>query len=240
MARIFLIEDDAAVREQLSQLFSNAGHEVVAATRFERLPEQVIATDSSLVVLDLGLPGTDGQFVAPAIRQRSRVPILVLTSRSSELDELTSLSVGADDFVAKSANPQLLLAHVDALLRRAGGGAGEAVLGWGPLELDLARSCASCGGSSVELTKNELRILETLMRAKGGIVSRQRIMEALWATDSFVDDNTLTVNMNRLRQALGKIGVRDLVVTHRGQGYALRMPGGGNTPRGNVPRGGAR
>lgn len=224
MATLFLIEDDAAVREQLAQLFSNAGHRVAAATRFDDLPQQVADAAPDLTVLDLGLPGTDGQFVARAIRQQSQVPILVLTSRSSELDELTSLSVGADDFVAKSANPQLLLAHVDALLRRAGNGANEACLKWGGLELDLARSRAHLGANSVELTKNELRILELLVRAKGGIVSRQRMMEVLWATDSFVDDNTLTVNINRLRQALRKVGAHDIVVTHRGQGYALKMP----------------
>lgn len=225
MATLFLIEDDAAVREQLAQLFLNAGHRVVAATRFVDLPQQVAGAAPDLVVLDLGLPGTDGQFVARAIRQQSQVPILVLTSRSSELDELMSLTVGADDFVGKSANPQLVLAHVEALLRRASAGTeAEARLEWGGLELDLARSRARLGANSVELTKNELRILEILIRAKGGIVSRQRMMEALWATDSFVDDNTLTVNMNRLRRALGKVGARDIVVTHRGQGYALKMP----------------
>ena len=174
--------------------------------------------------MDLGLPGTDGQYVAREIRQVSDVPIMVLTCRSSELDELMSLTVGADDFVAKSTNPQLILAHVDALLRRSGKNAADHVVRWDGVELDLVRSRASGEGGAVELTKNELRILELLMRREGGIVSRDELMEALWATDSFVDDNTLTVNMNRLRQTLAKIGQRDLVVTHRGQGYAVRMP----------------
>lgn len=224
MAHIYLIEDDRGVADGLSQLLGNAGHDVARATRFDRAAGDALAATPDLVVLDLGLPGTDGLYVARELRSRSAVPVLVLTSRDTDLDELTSLTLGADDFVSKSANPQILLAHVEALLRRSGAGQGTALSFCG-LTLDLARSQASLGGSAVELTRNEQRILETLMRARGGIVSRERLMEALWATDSFVDDNTLTVNMNRLRQALARIGARDAVVTHRGQGYALRAPG---------------
>lgn len=224
VARLYLIEDDEGVRQQLTLLLQGAGHEVMVPDGFEMLGAKVAAADPDLVVLDLGLPGTDGQYVAREIRQVGDVPIMVLTSRSSELDELMSLTVGADDFVAKSTNPQLILAHVDALLRRSGNNAADHVVRWDGVELDLVRSRASSEGGAVELTKNELRILELLMRREGGIVSRDELMEALWATDSFVDDNTLTVNMNRLRQTLAKIGQRDLVVTHRGQGYAVRMP----------------
>lgn len=225
MARIYLIEDDAGVREQLLLLLQGAGHEVTAPTNFFAPAADALAASPDLVVLDLGLPGTDGQYVAREIRQHSQVPIMVLTSRSSELDELMSLTVGADDFVAKSTNPQLILAHVDALLRRSNASKQVAhILEWDGVTLDLLRSIASCGDASVELTKNEMRILELLMRREGGIVSRDELMEALWATDSFVDDNTLTVNMNRLRQTLAKIGQRGLVITHRGRGYAVRMP----------------
>ncbi|MGN0286484.1 MAG: response regulator transcription factor, partial [Atopobiaceae bacterium] len=213
MARLYLIEDDEGVRQQLALLLQGAGHEVLVPDGFEALGAKVAAADPDLVVLDLGLPGTDGQYVAREIRQVSDVPIMVLTSRSSELDELMSLTVGADDFVAKSTNPQLILAHVDALLRRSSRGTTDHVVRWDGVELDLVRSRASSEGGAVELTKNELRILELLMRREGGIVSRDELMEALWATDSFVDDNTLTVNMNRLRQTLAKIGQRDLVVT---------------------------
>lgn len=225
MARIYLIEDDAGVREQLTLLLQGAGHEVMAPTSFFAPAVDALAASPDLVVLDLGLPGTDGQYVAREIRQHSQVPIMVLTSRSSELDELMSLTVGADDFVAKSTNPQLILAHVDALLRRSNVSKQVAhILEWDGVTLDLLRSIASCGDASVELTKNEMRILELLMRREGGIVSRDELMEALWATDSFVDDNTLTVNMNRLRQTLARIGQRGLVITHRGRGYAVRMP----------------
>lgn len=241
VAHIHLIEDDEGVREQLAALLRHAGHEVEVAVRFDRLADDVLAAAPDLVVLDLGLPGTDGLYVARDLRRRSSVAVLVLTSRASELDELSSLAVGADDFVSKDANPQVLLAHVDALLRRAGVAAQAGGPAWAGLSLDLARSTASYGGRTVELTKNELRILDLLVRAQGAIVSRERLMEALWATDAFVDDNTLTVNVNRLRATLGLIGADGLVATHRGQGYALRDDGGhGAPPWGSAPAGGGR
>lgn len=222
MANLYLVEDDPSVREQLSVLLSNAGHHVQCATRFDHLVEDITAALPDAVVLDLGLPGTDGQYVARALRQRSDVPIMVLTSRTSELDELMSLSMGADDFVAKSANPQLILAHLEALLRRRQPSKASRVSAGG-LSLDVVRAEASYGGKTVELSRNELRILECLMRQPGAIVSREDLMEALWATDAYVDDNTLTVNVTRLRQALGKVGLPHAITTHRGMGYSLRV-----------------
>ena len=222
MAKIYLVEDDPSVREQLSALLSSAGHSVERATRFDHLVEDVVAASPDAVVLDLGLPGTDGQYVARALRQESDVPIMVLTSRTSELDELMSLSMGADDFVAKSANPQLILAHLEALLRRRQPSQASLVRA-GALSLDTVRAEASCEGKTVELSRNELRILECLMRQPGAIVSREDLMESLWATDAFVDDNTLTVNVTRLRQALAKVGLPHAIVTHPGMGYSLRV-----------------
>ena len=222
MAKIYLVEDDPSVREQLSALLSSAGHSVERATRFDHLVEDIVAASPDAVVLDLGLPGTDGQYVARALRQESDVPIMVLTSRTSELDELMSLSMGADDFVAKSANPQLILAHLEALLRRRQPSQASLVRA-GALSLDTVRAEASCEGKTVELSRNELRILECLMRQPGAIVSREDLMESLWATDAFVDDNTLTVNVTRLRQALAKVGLPHAIVTHRGMGYSLRV-----------------
>lgn len=222
MAKIYLVEDDPTVREQLSLLLANAGHDVMCAERFDRLPQDIEAAAPDAVILDLGLPGTDGQYVARELRKTSQVPIMVLTSRTSELDELMSLTMGADDFVAKSANPQLMLAHLEALLRR-GRPQARSMLSTGGLTLDTVRSEASFKGQTVELSRNELKILELLCRRQGAIVSREDLMEALWASDAFVDDNTLTVNINRVRKALGKLGLPHAVVTFRGQGYALRL-----------------
>jgi DNA-binding response OmpR family regulator len=222
MARIYVIEDDEDVRGQLCVLLRRGGYEAIYAESFEDVAQQVFAADPDLVLLDLGLPGTDGQYIIKELRQSSDVPIIVLTSRAGDLDELMSISLGVDDFIAKPKSGQLLLAHIDAVLRRMKGlGAAGRILEKDGLVMDVARSTASYQGSSVELTKNESRILELLLSRSGQIVSREEIMEALWNSDAFVDDNTLTVNMNRLRQALTKIGITHCVVTHRGQGYSL-------------------
>jgi DNA-binding response OmpR family regulator len=194
----------------------------VCACAFDRVAESGLAARPDLVLLDLGLPGTDGLIVARELRQASDVPIIVLTSRTTDVDELMSMSMGADAFIEKPYNGQVLLAHIDAVLRRAGrAGAAGRTMEHAGLVLDLSRSRASFEGRDIDLTKNELRILGTLMRRPGRVVSREELMEALWSTDSFVDDNTLTVNVNRLRQTLARIGATDYVVTRRGQGYAV-------------------
>ncbi len=222
MARIYVIEDDPAVRGEVEVLLERAGHEAVCACAFDRVAESGLAARPDLVLLDLGLPGTDGLIVARELRQASDVPIIVLTSRTTDVDELMSMSMGADAFIEKPYNGQVLLAHIDAVLRRAGrAGAAGRTMEHAGLVLDLSRSRASFEGRDIDLTKNELRILETLMRRPGRVVSREELMEALWSTDSFVDDNTLTVNVNRLRQTLARIGATDYVVTRRGQGYAV-------------------
>ncbi|MGN9235552.1 response regulator transcription factor [Atopobiaceae bacterium HCP3S3_D6] len=235
MANVYLVEDDKSVREQLSQLLAAAGHRVECAVRFDRLVDDIVAAAPDAVVLDLGLPGTDGQYVTRALRQASDVPVMVLTSRTSELDELMSLSMGADDFVAKSANPQLILAHLEALLRRRQPERPSTV-SVGGLCLDAVRAEASYAGRTVELSRNELRILECLVRRPGAVVSREDLMEALWTTDTFVDDNTLTVNVARLRQTLARLGLPRAIVTHRGLGYSLRV--GGGRPGGEGPAAG--
>ena len=174
------------------------------------------------MLLDLGLPGTDGQMVCRELRRVSQVPIIVVTSRVTDLDEVMSMSLGADDFVAKPYNPSVLLAHIEACLRRAKGAGAHLsnVLECAGVSLDLARCTASYEGKSVELTKNETRILSLLMRRAGKVVSREDIMVELWNSDAFIDDNTLTVNMNRLRKTLASIGVEGFLRTHRGLGYS--------------------
>lgn len=223
MPRIYVIEDDEAIRRELLELLGRSGFEALACEDFPRAAACALMAEPDLVLLDLTLPGTDGQLVCREIRAASQVPVMVLTSRTTEADEVVAMTLGADDFVPKPYSSQVLLAHIQALLRRAGGGAvAGQVLERGGVTLDLARSQASAGGASVELTKNEMRILGLLMRHAGTIVSREDLMRELWASDAFVDDNTLTVNVNRLRATLAKLGVRDWLVTHRGQGYSVR------------------
>ena len=175
------------------------------------------------MLLDLNLPGVDGGFICREVRASSQVPIIAVTSRDTDMDELVTLSAGADDFVTKPYNEQVLLARISSVLKRSygEGAAASARISVRGVTLDTARCEVSFEGRTAELTKNELRILALLMRSAGSVVSRQRIQEELWESDDFVDDNTLTVNVSHLRQTLGRIGVEGFVGTRRGLGYIV-------------------
>lgn len=222
MPKIYVIEDDEAIRGELLRLLEREGYETGACEDFSSASELALAAGPDLVLLDLTLPGTDGQLVCRELRGASSVPIIVLTSRTTEADEVVAMTLGADDFVPKPYSPRVLLARIAALLRRSGGSAARSVLEHSGVTLDLSRSLASSASGSVELTKNEVRILALLMRRAGTIVSREDLMRELWDSEAFVDDNTLTVNVNRLRGALAKMGVEGFLVTHRGQGYSVQ------------------
>ena len=221
MPKVYIVEDDPAIRGELAQALERNGFEPGYATEFTRLVPAILAAEPDIVLLDLTLPETDGQLVCRELRASSDVPIIVLTSRVTEVDEVLSMTLGADDFIPKPYSLRVLIARMQALLRRTRGATERSVLRHRCLELDTARSMAQHGEESIELTKNELRILSLLMRRAGTIVSREAIMRDLWDSETFIDDNTLTVNINRLRTTLAKIGVTDYLTTHRGQGYSV-------------------
>lgn len=221
MSLIYIVEDDAAIRGELVQALERNGFEAVWCEAFDHVVEDVQERNPDLVLLDLTLPGTDGQFLCRELRAVSEVPIIVLTSRVTEIDEVMSMTMGADDFIPKPYSTRVLVARIQALLRRAAGGAERTVLEHKGVTLDVSRSIAQAAGGQIELTKNEMRILGLLMAHAGTIVSREEIMRDLWDSDAFVDDNTLTVNINRLRATLAKIGVSDYLTTHRGRGYSV-------------------
>lgn len=220
MARIAIIEDDESIRSALSEMLRKNGHEPVVIASFDRVVDATMEASPDLVLLDLNLPSLDGTVVCREIRSRSSVPIIVVTSRTGEIDEVMCMTLGADDFIAKPYSSHVLLVRIEALLRRVGGMVATTMSHNG-LTLDVSRSTVTANGRTVELTKNELRILSLLMRSAGAIVPRETIMVELWDSDAFVDDNTLTVNINRLRQTLARLGVNDYLVTHRGQGYSV-------------------
>ncbi len=217
---IFLVEDEAGIRQELAALLSRYGYRCVTTADFEDVAGQVCASGADLLLLDLNLPRYDGYHVCREVRRRSQMPIIVVTSRATELDELMSMNLGADDFLTKPYNTQILLARMARLLQRACPGVSPAV-SRGGLTLDLGRGVAARNGVEVELTRNESRILQTLLAAEGRIVSRNALMEALWKSDAFVDDNTLTVNVARLRRRLEELGLSEVLATRRGQGYQL-------------------
>ena len=217
---VYIVEDDAAIAGELARALEREGFRTAAAERFDRVVPDILAPAPDLVLLDLTLPGTDGQFIARDLREHSQVPIIVLTSRTTEIDEVMAMNLGADDFIPKPYRLRVLVARIQALLRRADGGAAT-ILSHNGVELDSARSVARANEREVELTKNECRILALLMSRAGQVVSRADIMRDLWESEAFIDDNTLTVNINRLRATLEKIGVANYLVTKRGQGYTV-------------------
>lgn len=222
MQKLLVVEDDQKIRDELVMLLQRNGYDACALTSFVDVPGQILQSGVDLVLLDLNLPGVDGQHVCREVRQKSNVAIIAVTSRNSDLDELMMLSLGADDFVAKPYNTQILLLHIATVLRRVGVVAEPlAEITHGGVTLDTAACRVHAAGGSAELTKNELRILAILMRNAGTVVSRQRIQEELWQSDEFVDDNTLTVNVSHLRQTLAGIGVEEYVSTRRGLGYIV-------------------
>ncbi|MBF0920582.1 MAG: response regulator transcription factor [Atopobium sp.] len=222
MTKILVVEDDHQIQQELVLLLQRNGFEAQALTSFESVPQQIITAHPDLVLLDLNLPGIDGQQICREVRQLSNVPIIVVTSRNTDLDELMVLSLGADDFIAKPYNTQILLMHITSVLRRANSDVTTGTkLSHAGVTLDSSSCKVSANQKSVELTKNELRILSLLMQNVGTVVSRQRIQEELWQSDEFVDDNTLTVNISHLRNTLASIGVEDFVMTRRGLGYVI-------------------
>lgn len=220
--KVFLVEDDAALRDELARILGFQGYAVEACgEQFSQAARRIIDSDADMAIVDLRLPETDGLDICRQVRAARSLPLLVLTSSDSEFDEVTSLRLGADDYVTKPYSPAVLLAHVERLLQRAHP-PGQAAMEYRGVEVDSARSEVRYRGKSALLSRNELRILCSLVRGRGAIVTRQELMFELWQSDEFIDDNTLTVNVNRLRKVLARLGVPDdLLKTHRGQGYSL-------------------
>ncbi len=220
MQTIMIVEDDPAIREELTFLLENENYQVLPVSDFETVLEQVRSACPDLVILDLGLPERDGLSLCTAIRRNA--PIVVVTSRTSALDELRALNLGSDDYVTKPYNIPILLARIKAVLRRNGGENAEPdILKAAGLQLSLTKGIVSANGHTAELTRNELKILTYLMTHKGEIVSRADLIEALWDSQIYIDDNTLSVNVTRLRSRLEGLGMPDVIKTRRGMGYQL-------------------
>ena len=221
MQTILIIEDDPVIREELQLLLENEGCHAAAVTEFSKIPQQVQALSPDLILLDLSLPNRDGLTLCADIRKCSKVPIIVVTSRDSTTDELRALSLGSDDYITKPYNIPVLLARIRAVLRRSGGASEPECLEAAGLRLDLAKGTVTADGQTAELTRNELQILAHLLRRSGEIVSRGDLIEALWDSRIYIDDNTLSVNMTRLRGKLEEIGKGGCIKTRRGMGYQL-------------------
>ena len=222
MHKIFIVEDDPVIARLVAEQLERWGYEAVCARDFAHVLEEFVATAPHLVLLDIRLPSYSGYHWCSQIRQVSRVPVIFLSSAADNLNQVMALSLGADDFIAKPFDLDVLTANVQALLRRTYDFApAEPVLSHRGAVLQPGDQSLLVNGEKLPLSKNEYRILRTLLKEKGKIVSREKLMEALWQTDSFVDENTLSVNMARLRKKLDGAGLAGFIATRVGAGYLV-------------------
>ena len=222
MYRIFLVEDDYALAEELRRQLERNGHAVRTVTDFRRVSEECLAYDPHLVLMDIMLSFRNGYDWTAEIRRSSTVPIVFLSSASDNLNIVMAINMGGDDFIAKPVEPMVLNAKLQAVLRRTYEIHGSAdVISFHGATLHLNDGSICHGAQQTELTKNEFRILRALLESQGHIVSRDALMLRLWNDDCFVEENTLTVNVNRLRKKLESIGLTDVIITKTGSGYLI-------------------
>ncbi len=221
MQNILIIEDDEKLRHELEIFLNRNGFNSKSIETFENTIQDIINENSDLILLDINLPNYDGEFVLKELRKIIDTPIIMVTSRDTEIDELISMNYGADNYVTKPFNSQILLAKINAILKRRNNTEQEKV-NCGEFILNTSKSMIQKEEKQAELTLNELKILKYLVKNKGKIVSREEMMNYLWDTEDFIDDNTLTVNVTRLRNKLESIEIYDAIETKRGQGYILK------------------
>ena len=223
--KIFLVEDDPVIAQTVAAHLAMWGYEVRSAQDFTRVMEEFAAFSPHLVLLDIGLPHCSGYSWCEEIRRRSKAPVVFLSSAADNMNIITAMNLGGDDFIPKPFDLSVLTAKVQAVLRRAYSLQGSVnLIECAGAALDLAAATLSGPGGKKELTKNEVRILQLLMENQGRPVSRRDLMARLWESESFIDDNTLSVNVSRLRRKLEQVGLAGLLHTRKGQGYILGQP----------------
>ena len=221
MYKIMIVEDDKNIRNELKVFLSNHGYSVYTIDNFDNVVDDVLTYNPDCLLLDLSLPKVDGHYISREIRKVSKLPIIVVTSRDSTVDEVVSINLGADDYITKPYDLQILLARLEALLRRTYASESDNNLYIRDIKLNLAKGLIEYKDQKINLTKNEIFILSYLIKNKNKIVKRDALMKHLWGSDMYIDDNTLTVNINRLRSKLSDFGIDDLIITKRGMGYLI-------------------
>ncbi|HEL1619189.1 TPA: response regulator transcription factor [Streptococcus suis] len=222
MQRIFLVEDDKTISQLVAKNLINWGYQVQEVQDFQTVLDQISDFQPHLILLDIGLPFFNGYYWCQEIRKTSRVPIMFLSSHDQPMDIVMAINMGADDYVTKPFEMTVLLAKIQGLLRRTYDFVGEqSVLWFEEISLDLKTMQVSYEEAVEELTRNEFQILRVLFEHGKEVVSREELMRELWNSDIFVDDNTLSVNIARLRKKLAELGLPDLIMTKKGVGYGL-------------------
>ena len=226
MHKILLVEDDEVIRQQVKKMLEQWGYEVVLVEDFMEVLSIFVKEEPHLVLMDIGLPLFNGYHWCQEIRKVSKVPIMFLSSRDQAMDIVMAINMGGDDFVTKPFDQNVLLAKIQGLLRRSYEfGKDQSLLEYMGVILNLKAMDLVYQGEVVSLTKNEFQILQVLFERSGNIVSREDLMKELWNSDLFIDDNTLSVNVARLRKKLEAVGLKDFIETKKGVGYGLRHDG---------------
>ncbi|RDY23888.1 DNA-binding response regulator [Romboutsia maritimum] len=224
MVDIFIIEDDKALSREISLTLSKWSYNVEEVKDLENITKEVLEVNPKLILMDINLPCYDGFYWCSQIRNFLKVPIIFISSRDSDMDIIMSINIGGDDYIKKPFSPQVLVAKVQAILRRTysyNSDLKSDVLRCNDVVLNILESKIYYSDENIELTKNELKILHILMERQDTIVKRDEIIEELWESEEFISENTLTVNINRLRKKLDSIGLIDFIITKKGQGYIV-------------------
>ena len=222
---IFIIEDDQALSNEIKLALSKWGYSVGQVNDFENITNEVLDGNPKLILMDINLPSYDGFYWCSQIRNFMKVPIIFISSRDNDMDIIMSINMGGDDYITKPFSPQVLVAKIQAILRRTysyNNDLKSDVIKFKDITLNIVEGKLYFKGEDIDLTKNELKIMNILMSNQEKIVSREEIIEELWDTDEFISENTLTVNVNRLRKKLNSIGLEDVIETKKGQGYIIR------------------
>lgn len=219
---IFVAEDEKTIRRELTILLENAMYQVTASENFENIPDQITEASPDLILLDVNLPGMSGFDICTMLRQRENTcPVIFLTSRTDSLDELNGMLRGGDDYITKPYQAPILLARIAAVLKRTRGNTEKTSYFHEDVRLDLLKCTISCDEKEMELTKNEMKILHLLFMHAGNYVARQDLIEYLWENQIFIDDNTLSVHVTRIREKLRELGRDHFIQTKRGMGYRI-------------------
>ena len=222
---IFIIEDDQSLSNEIKLALSKWGYSVGQVNDFENITNEVLDSNPKLILMDINLPSYDGFYWCSQIRNFMKVPIIFISSRDNDMDIIMSINMGGDDYITKPFSPQVLVAKIQAILRRTysyNNDLKSDVIKFKDITLNIVEGKLYFKGENVDLTKNELKIMNILMSNQEKIVSREEIIEELWDADEFISENTLTVNVNRLRKKLNSIGLEDVIETKKGQGYIIR------------------
>ena len=220
MKKILIIEDDESVRSELKELLSNAGYEALALEDYTNMLEDILMIRPDLVLLDINIPYMNGEILLKNLRKVSNIPVIMVTSKNTEIDEVLSMSYGADDYITKPYNPTILLLRIGAVLKRGEKHITDTIL-YHDILIEVKRGIVKKGHEEVILTKNEMIIFLYLYERMGSIVARDELMTELWNNDEYINDNALTVNISRLRSKLRELGVEDTIETRKGLGYIL-------------------